>query len=49
MIDRDVLNSRMKDFFDCYQILTTKDIDKTTLQEAINATFETENWNIIPI
>lgn len=39
MIDRDVLNSRMKDFFDCYQILTSKEVNKDTLQEAINATF----------
>lgn len=39
MIDRDVLNSRMKDFFDCYQILTTKEIDMAILQDAINATF----------
>ena len=48
MIDRDVLNSRMKDFFDCYQILTTKDIDKTTLQEAINATFENRKLEYNP-
>ena len=25
MIDRDVLNSRMKDFFDCYQLPTKRD------------------------
>lgn len=25
MIDRDVYNSRMKDFFDCYQLLTKRD------------------------
>ena len=27
MVERDVNNSRMKDFFDCYQILTTKELD----------------------
>ena len=40
MIDRDVTNSRMKDFFDCYQILTTKDLDDEGLMEAIKATFD---------
>lgn len=39
MIDRDVMNSRMKDFFDCYQILTSKEVNPDTLQEAIKATF----------
>ena len=40
MIDRDVTNSRMKDFFDCYQILTTKSLDDEQLFEAIKATFD---------
>lgn len=40
MVDRDVLNSRMKDFFDCYQILTTKAIDEVILKEAVFATFK---------
>ena len=40
MIDRDVLNSRMKDFFDCHQILLTRNIDNETLYEAIKATFD---------
>lgn len=39
MIDRDVLNSRMKDFFDCYQILTTRNLNDETLYDAIKATF----------
>ena len=39
MIDRDVANSRMKDFFDCYQILTTKKIEEQNLGDAIFATF----------
>ena len=40
MIDRDVTNSRMKDFFDCYRILTTKELDDEGLFEAIKATFD---------
>ena len=40
MIDRDVQNSRMKDFFDCYQILTTKEVDSDVLRDAIFATFD---------
>lgn len=40
MVERDVNNSRMKDFFDCYQILTTKELDEEMLYEAIKATFD---------
>lgn len=40
MIDRDEKNSRMKDFFDCYQIFKTKEISSDTLNDAIYATFE---------
>lgn len=40
MVERDVNNSRMKDFFDCYQILTTKEFDDEMLYEAIKATFD---------
>lgn len=40
MIDRDVLNSRMKDFFDCYQLLTKRDLSDDTLYDAIKATFD---------
>ena len=39
MVDRDVTNSRMKDFFDCYQILITETLDDEQLFEAIKATF----------
>jgi len=39
MIDRDLANSRMKDFFDCYQILSSKHIDEGMLREAILKTF----------
>ena len=41
MIDRDVANSRMKDFFDCYMLLTSNflKIDNNVLREAVFATF----------
>lgn len=40
MIDLSIYNSRMKDFFDLYTILTTKDLDSDSLREAVKATFE---------
>ena len=42
MIERDTENSRMKDFFDCYQLLKYKQdmIDYDVLGDAIKATFE---------
>ena len=42
MVEKDTENSRMKDFFDCYQILKHQSdlIDEATLSEAIHATFE---------
>lgn len=40
MIDRDTQNSRMKDFFDSYQLLTSRNINKDTLYEAVKATFD---------
>lgn len=40
MIDRDETNSRMKDFFDCYMLLTQRNISDETLFEAIRATFD---------
>lgn len=40
MVERDINNSRMKDFFDCYQLLVGKKIDETILYEAIQATFD---------
>ena len=39
MVVRDVNNSRMKDFFDCYQILTTRQLGSENLYDAIKATF----------
>mgnify|MGYP000159892509 CR=1 FL=1 len=43
MIDRDVLNSRMKDFFDVYQLFTNHEIDRKLLAEAIANTFKNRN------
>lgn len=40
MLDRDVFNSRMKDFFDCYQLLTQRSFSDKMLYEAIKATFD---------
>ena len=40
MIDRDVANSRMKDFFDCYLLLTTQPYNEQVLHDAVFATFE---------
>lgn len=40
MIDRDETNSRMKDFFDCYQLITQLNLSEDTLFEAIKATFD---------
>ena len=40
MIVRDVSNSRMKDFFDCFQLLTTGAMDEAVLYDAIKATFD---------
>lgn len=40
MIELSIYNSRMKDFFDLYTILSTKELDSDSLGEAINATFE---------
>ena len=48
MIDRDVLNSRMKDFFDCYQLLTKRDLDDDTLYEAVKATFDNRSLTYNP-
>ena len=39
MLNRDVFNSRMKDFFDCYQLFVSYTINKDSLYQAINATF----------
>lgn len=48
MLDRDVFNSRMKDFFDCYQILTSYIIDSEELYDAIKATFDNRKLEYLP-
>jgi hypothetical protein len=40
MIDLADVNSRMKDFFDVYSLLTTQNIDREDLETAIKTTFE---------
>jgi predicted nucleotidyltransferase component of viral defense system len=39
MIELSVANSRMKDFYDVYKLLTGNEFDSNTLEEAIKATF----------
>lgn len=39
MVDRDESNSRMKDFFDVYQLFKNHEIDRELLSEAIVSTF----------
>ncbi len=39
MIELSVANSRMKDFYDVYKLLTDNEFDNDTLEEAIKATF----------
>ena len=48
MLVRDVNNSRMKDFFDCYQVLTTRKLDDDGLYDAIKATFENREIEFNP-
>ena len=48
MIDRDVSNSRMKDFYDCHQLLTRHHIDDQILYDAICATFDNRQLEYNP-
>lgn len=48
MIDRDRTNSRMKDYFDCYQLLTHHIIDDNSLYEAIKTTFKNRGLEYNP-
>ena len=48
MIDRDVYNSRMKDFYDCHQLLTHHHIDDQILYDAICATFDNRKLEYNP-
>lgn len=43
MVDRDESNSRMKDFFDVYQLFINHEIDMNVLSEAIVSTFHNRN------
>ena len=43
MVDRDENNSRMKDFFDVYQLFTNHEIESELLAEAIVSTFKNRN------
>jgi predicted nucleotidyltransferase component of viral defense system len=43
MVDRDESNSRMKDFFDVYQLFTCHDINPDLLQGAVVSTFKNRN------
>lgn len=43
MVDRDESNSRMKDFFDVYQLLRNHEVDRELLREAILGTFKNRN------
>jgi predicted nucleotidyltransferase component of viral defense system len=47
MIDLSIYNSRMKDFFDLYTILSTKDLDSANLTEAIKATFKNRHTEYV--
>lgn len=40
MVVLDMVNTRMKDFYDIWLLLTTLDLDKAVLSEAIRRTFE---------
>ncbi len=48
MIDLSVVNSRMKDFYDVYQIFTTLQINKNTLEESVRETFRNRNTSYSP-
>lgn len=48
MLDRDEYNSRMKDFFDCYQLLTKRQLDDEILYDAIKATFDNRKLEYNP-
>ena len=43
MVDRDESNSRMKEFFDVYQLFKNHEIDRELLSEAIVSTFSNRN------
>ena len=46
VISRGILNSRMKDYYDLYYLLTYKEISKKNLKNAIIRTFEKRETDI---
>lgn len=46
VISRGILNSRMKDYYDLYYLITYKDFSKEHLKQAITKTFEKRNTNL---
>lgn len=48
MIDLSIVNSRMKDFYDVYQILATQEVNLKNLEEAIRETFRNRNTIYTP-
>ena len=48
MIDKALVNSRMKDFFDVYNILSSGNYDKGILADAVKAVFNNRNTNYYP-
>lgn len=49
VISRGILNSRMKDYYDLYYLITYKDFSKENLKNAITKTFEKRETNISDI
>ena len=49
VISRGILNSRMKDYYDLYYLITYKDFSKEHLKSAITKTFEKRETNISDI
>lgn len=46
VLDRGILNSRMKDYYDLYYLLTNSSYDSNILKEAINRTFEKRHTDL---
>jgi predicted nucleotidyltransferase component of viral defense system len=47
MITLSIMNSRMKDFFDIYTLLSSYNFDGRVLQESILETFQRRGTNIV--
>ena len=46
VVSRGILNSRMKDYYDLYYLITYKEFSKENLKQAITKTFEKRNTNL---